>query len=187
MCVNNDFTVLVSGGSRHHRVSMCTVWVAFKMTEWVELWSCITFCVKLKHSSMETIRMTQKAAAMGNWWLAASSQQHACSHITSHAVFCETPNHSHDSAPLQPRFGALRLLAFPKLKSPLKGKRFQTLMRFRKIRWGNWWQLIKLCEVLRYLLWREMRHHCPMYNVSCIFFNNYSIFILHGGYILDRP
>jgi len=28
------------------------------------------------------------------------------------------------SAPLQPRFGSLRLLAFPELKSPLKGKKF---------------------------------------------------------------
>ena len=29
--------------------------------------------------------------------------------------------------PLQPGFGALRLLAFPKLKSPLTGKRLQTV------------------------------------------------------------
>ena len=28
------------------------------------------------------------------------------------------------SAPLQPRFGSLRLLTFPKVKSPLKGRRF---------------------------------------------------------------
>ena len=35
----------------------------------------------------------------------------------SHAVFFgETSNHPGDSAPLQPRFGALRLLAFPKTK-----------------------------------------------------------------------
>ena len=41
--------------------------------------------------------------------------------------FSETSNHPDDSAPLQPRFGALKLPAFPKLKSPLKGKRFQTI------------------------------------------------------------
>ena len=44
---------------------------------------CIKFCFKLEHSSAETIWMIQKAAAMGNWWLAASSQQHTCSCITS--------------------------------------------------------------------------------------------------------
>ena len=42
------------------------------------------FCVKLEHSSVETIQMIQKATAMGNWWLAASSQ-HAHSCIMSHA------------------------------------------------------------------------------------------------------
>ena len=61
--------------------------------------------------------MTKTAAAMGSWWLAASSQQHAHSCITSRAEFSgETSNHQGDSAPLQPRFGALQLLAFPKTK-----------------------------------------------------------------------
>ena len=42
--------------------------IAFKMTERVEQRICIRFCVKFVHSSMETIRMIQKAAAaMGNW------------------------------------------------------------------------------------------------------------------------
>ena len=66
--VNNDnFTVLVGGGSRHRSVSMGTV--TFKMNERVEQQICSTlkFCVKLPHSSEETIRMIQKTAAMGNW------------------------------------------------------------------------------------------------------------------------
>ena len=41
--------------------------VTLKMTEEVEQQSCIKFCIKLEHSSMETIWMTQKAIAMGNW------------------------------------------------------------------------------------------------------------------------
>ena len=54
---------------------------------------------------------------MGNWRLAALSQQPARSCITSHAEFFgETSNQPGDSAPLQPRFGALGLLAFPKTK-----------------------------------------------------------------------
>ena len=65
---------------------------------------------------------------MGNWWLAASSWQHACSCITSCAEFFgETLNHPGASAPLQPRFGTLWLLAFSKTKITLKGKRFQTV------------------------------------------------------------
>ena len=42
------------------------------------------FCVQLEHSSADTVWMIQKAEAMGNWWLAASSQQHARSHIVSY-------------------------------------------------------------------------------------------------------
>ena len=70
---------------------------------------------------METIRMIQKAAAMGNWWLAASTWQRACSCITSCAeCFGKTSNHPGDPAPQQPRFGALWLLAFSQTKITLE-------------------------------------------------------------------
>ena len=44
-------------------------WVAiiFKITEQVEQQICVKFCAKLEQSSVVTIRMIQKAAAMGNW------------------------------------------------------------------------------------------------------------------------
>ena len=41
--------------------------ITFKMTEQVEQRICVKFCIKLEHSSMETIWMIQKAAAMGQW------------------------------------------------------------------------------------------------------------------------
>ena len=41
--------------------------VTFKMREQVEQQICIRFRGKLEQSSMETIRMIQKATAMGNW------------------------------------------------------------------------------------------------------------------------
>ena len=44
-------------------------------------------CIKLEYSSAETIWMIQKATAMGNWWLAASSQQCACTCIKSFTEF----------------------------------------------------------------------------------------------------
>ena len=104
------------------------VGIAFKMTEQVEQQLCIKFCIRFEHSSMETIRMIQKAAAMGNWWLAASTRQCVCSCITSPGEFFgKTSNHPGDSAPLQPRFGALQLLTFPKTKIAFEGKTFQTV------------------------------------------------------------
>ena len=91
--------------------------VAFKMTDWVEHKLCIKFCIKLEHSSMETIGMIQKSAAVVNWWLAASSQQSTPSCIMFRTeVYGKISSHPSDSAPLQPRFGALQLLAFPKTK-----------------------------------------------------------------------
>ena len=54
---------------------------------------------------------------MGSWWLAASPQQHACLCIMSCTEFFgETSNHPGDSGPLQPRYGTLQLLGFPKTK-----------------------------------------------------------------------
>ena len=41
--------------------------ITFKMTEQAEQQIYIKFCVKLEHSSAETIWMIPKATAMGNW------------------------------------------------------------------------------------------------------------------------
>ena len=86
------------------------------------------FCVKLEHSSTETTQMIQKATAMGNWWLAALSQQHAHSSVMSFAeFFSKTSNHPGDSAPYSPDLVPCNFWLFPKLKLPSKGKRFQTV------------------------------------------------------------
>ena len=72
------------------------------MTEQVEQQICIKFCIKLEHSSMETIRMIQKAAAKGNWWLAVLSQHiHSCI-ISPTEFFSEISNHPSYSAPYSP-------------------------------------------------------------------------------------
>ena len=153
-CLNNDnFTVLVSGGGRCHWVSMCTVWplhtqycVAFNMTEQVEPWICVKFCLELEHFSVETIGMIQKAATMGNWWLAASSWQHIHSCITYPAeIFGKTSNYPGESDSLDPRFGALQHLAFPKTKitfereeiSDLQENTMEQLMATGKPVWGS--------------------------------------------------
>ena len=84
--------------------------------EQVEQRISIKFCVKFEHSSMETIGMIQKATAMGNWWLAASSRQRTRSCIMSCTVFLWNIKSLRWLSPLQSRFGALWLLAFPKIK-----------------------------------------------------------------------
>ena len=121
---------------------------------------CIRFCIKLEHSSMETIWMIQKAAALSNWWLAASSGQHAHSHITSFTEFFgETWNHPSDSAPLQPIFGAMQILAFPKTKImfereeisdhhwELQENTMEQLMAIERTVWGPKVPILKRTEV----------------------------------------
>ena len=149
--------------------------IAFKMTEWVEQWICIKFCVKLEHSSVETIRMIQKAATMGNWWFILITRP--LMHHIAGRVFSETSNHPGDSAPSIAQIWQHATSDFSQNWNYLwKGRDFRPWMRFRKIRQDSRWWLGELCEALRCLLWRGLRHHCPMYNVSCISPVNVSIF-----------
>ena len=154
--------------------------IALKTTEPVEQWICIKLCVKLEHSSVETIEMIQKGTAMGNVIGSFNTTMHLLIHHTYCRVFAETSNHPGDSDPLRPRFGALQLLDFLKTKITFEREEIQeNTMRQR---------LGELCKVPRCLLWRWLRHHCPMYNVSCIFFNKCLYFPFYmTGYIWDRP
>ena len=149
--------------------------LSFKMTEQVEQWLCIKFCIKLEHYSVETIWMIQKAAAMGNWWLAASSQQRACSCILSCAeVFNKTSNYPGDSAPLQPRFALLWLLAFPKTRIAFEREEISDHQwdsgKYDEAGGGDWENCI----------WSQGVYFegdsgiivlCITFLVSCIFFN----------------
>ena len=162
------------------------------MMERVEQWICIRFCIMFEHSSMETIQMIQKVTVMGNWWLAASSWQHTCSCITSPAeFFCETSNHPAISALLQPRFNALKLLAFPKTKITFEKEEILDQQwdsgNYDGAADGDWENCV----------WSQGAYFegdqgiivlCTMLLVSCIF----SIKCLYcsyymAGYLLDRP
>ena len=146
--------------------------VTFKMIEWVEQQIFIEFYVKLEYASAETIRMIQKAVAMGNWWLAASSWQHGHSCITSCAVFGETSNHSGDLFPLQPKIVCDNFCFFPKPKSPLKGKRFQIIEIQKNMMDadGDWENCVRSQGAYFEGDWGIIVLS-TMFLVSCVFFN----------------
>ena len=134
--------------------------------------------------------MIQKATAMGNWWLAASSRQRTRSCITSHAEFLAKHQIIQmTQAPYSPDLAPCDFWLFPKLKSPLKGMRFQTVNEIQENTTGQLMGIGELCEVPKCLLWRGLRHHCPMYNVSCVLYLQYMslFFIVKAGYFLDWP
>ena len=162
------------------------------MTEWVEQRISIKFCIKLEHSSVETIWMIQKAAAMGSWWLAASSWQHTHSSIMSRAEFLDkSSNHPGDSAPLQPRSGTMWLLASPKTKITLEREEISggwwDSGKYDQAADGDWENCVRFqgayCEgnwgiVVLYSVFLVSR----IFFSECLYFSHYM-----AGYLLDRP
>ena len=63
--------------------------------------------------------------ATGDWQL-YNDDAHSHDHIL-YRVFSKTSNHPGDSAPLQPRFGSVWLLAFPKTKITFERKSYKTI------------------------------------------------------------
>ena len=101
------------------------VTVTFKMTEQVEKRLCSKFCIKLEHSSTETIQMIQKTAGMGtgDWQLhhATDASRLMQTFLAKHQITQVT------QSPYSPDLVSCNFWLFPRLKSPLKGKRFQTI------------------------------------------------------------
>ena len=138
--------------------------------------------------------MIQKTAAMGNWWLSASSQQLPSSCITSHAEFFgETSNYPHNSAHLQPRFSALWLLPFPQIKMTLEREEISDCSdhqwdsgKYDRAADGNWENCVRSQGAYFEGTWGVIVLS-TMFLVSCIFFNNCLWFsYCIAGYILAR-
>ena len=160
------------------------VTIKYKMTEWVEQWICIKFCIKLEYSSMKIIGMIQKPhlRATGDRQLGHDNMPAYASCLVQrffvkHEITEVTqPHYSPDLVPCD-------FWLFPKLKSPLRGKRFQTINEIQENTMRQLMANGRICEIPRCLLWRGLRYHCSMYNVSCIFYHvssstNVSIFYI---------
>ena len=80
----------------------------------------------------------EKNIAMDNWWLAASSQKCNCSCITSCAEFVAKNQITQEiQPPYSPCLAPCDFWLFPKLKSSLKGKRFQTIDEIQETTTGQ--------------------------------------------------
>ena len=107
-------------------------------------------------------------------------QQCARSRITSPAeIFGETLNDPGDSAPLQPRCGALQVLAFSKTKITFEREEISDHQwdwgKYNEAVDGNWENCVRSqCAYLEGD-WGIIVL-CTMFLVPCIFFNNVSIF-----------
>ena len=144
------------------------------------------------HSSAETIQMIQKPKALGNWWLTASLQQCTHSCIMSWAeIFGKTSNRSGDSAPLQPRYGALWLLAFLRTKIMFEREEISDHWwdsgKYGGAADGDWENCVRSQGAYFEGAW-GVDVLCTMFLVSLIFFNKCLYFSYYmAGYFLDRP
>ena len=96
--------------------------------DWVRNESASHFSVSLNISLQELFRWFRRPQLWATGGLAASSWKRTGSCILSCAEFFgETSNHPGDSAPYSPDLAPCDFWLFLKLKSPLKGKWFQTI------------------------------------------------------------
>ena len=136
--------------------------------------------------------MVQKAAAAGNWWLAASSGQ--CAHLCpSYCLqsFWETLNHRGDSALLQCRFGGLQLLAFPKTKITFEKEEISHHRwdsgEYNVVADSDWESCVRSLGAYFEGHWGVIVL-CTVFLVSCIFFSKCLHFSYYmAGNLLDRP
>ena len=164
--------------------------VAFKMTEQVRKWICIRFCIKLEHYSVENYLDNSEGPSYGQLVI-GSFIMTMC--LFKHHVACRVFWWNIKSLrwlnPLQPSFGALRLLAFPKPKTTFERKEISDCWwdseKYNRATDGNW---ERTCEAQRCLLWGGLQCHCPVYNVlvSCIFNTCLYFSYCMAGYLLDR-
>ena len=147
--------------------------------------------MKLEHSSTELIQMIQKATALGNWWLAASSQQ--CTRSCMHLMQSFLAKHEITQVaqpPYSPDLAPCNFKLFPKLKSTLKGKRFQTIDEIQENRMGQLmviWRTVLGPKVpplkgIKASLSYVQCFLCRVFFSKCLCFSYYM-----AGYLLDRP
>ena len=162
--------------------------VTFKMTEQVEPRICVRFCIKLEHFSLDE----SEGHSYGQLVIDSFTMTtYLLMHHISCKVFGETSNHPGDSAPLQPRFGALWLLAFPKTKITFERKEISDHEwdsgKCDGVADGNWENCVKSQGAYFEGDWGIIVL-CTVFLVSCIFFNKCLYFLYYmAGYLLERP
>ena len=115
--------------------------ISFKMTEQEEQWICNRFCIKLEHSSPDTIQMIQKASSYGKLVIGSfiTTMHLLMSHISCRG-FCLNIKSPRWLGPLySPDLAPSNFWLFPKLSHLWKWRDLRPLMRFKKIQQGSWW------------------------------------------------
>ena len=162
----------------------------FKMAEWLEQWICNKFCIKVEHYSRnyyyDSEGCSYEKLVIGSFIMTT----HLLMHHVCAEFFGEAANHPGDSAPLQPRFGALWLLAFPKTKITFEREGISDYPwdsgKYNGAADGTWENCVRSQDVYSDGDWGAIVLSI-MFIVSCDFFNKCLYFSYYmAGYLLDR-
>ena len=133
-CVNSDnFTVLVSGGGRHPWVSMGTVWPSH--SKWLSEESnesasnfALSLNIPLWNYLDDSEGRNYGKLVIGSF----ITTTHPLTHHILCRVFCWNFTSPRWQSPYSPGVPPCDFWLFPKLKSPLKDKRFQTMDKIQE-------------------------------------------------------
>ena len=145
--------------------------VTFKMTDGVEQQIHSNFALSFNIPPRKLLRWFRRLQlwATGDWQLHHNNTPAHTSHLVQsvlakHQITQVTqPRYSPDLVPCD-------FWIFPKLKSPLKGKRIQTIQEIQENMTGQLMVTRRTVWGPRCLLWRGLRRHFPMCTVSRIFY-----------------
>ena len=157
--------------------------VAFRVTEQIEQSICVNIISSLNIPLWKLFQWFRRLQlwATGDWQLHCDNTVTHASCLLQFLVKHEITQVT--QSPYSPDLVPCDFWLFPKLKSPLKGKRFYTIDEIQENAMGQLMVIGRLCEVPRCLLWRGLSSHCSVYNVSYILYllQKMSLFfILHG-------
>ena len=188
---NDDFTVLVSGGSRWHWVSMCTVWLShlkwLSRATYLHQILCEAWIFLHGNYSDDSEGHSYGQLVTGSLIKTTCLPVHhiLCSFLAKRLITQVT------QFPIQPRFGALRLLTFPQTKITFEREEISDCQwgsgKYDGEADGDWENCVRSQGTYFEGVWGIIVL-CTMFLVSCIFFYKclyFSYFM--AGYLLDRP
>ena len=165
---------------------MYCVAVTFKITEWVEQWICIKFYISLNIPLQKLLRWFRRPQlwSPGNWHLHPNNTP-AYAPILFRVFWWNIKSLRWLRPPYSPDLVPCNFWLFPKLKSPLKGKRFQIINEIQEKTKEHLMETGSTAYFERD--WGIIVVY-TMFLVSLIFFNKRPYFsCCVAGYFLDRP
>ena len=190
---NDDFTVPVKGGGRHCWVSMWTVWPLH--SKWLgeqsnESLSNFALSLNIPLQKLFGWFGRPQLWATGVWQLYHNNIPAHTSHLMQ-SILAKDQITQVTQPRYSPDLVSCNFWLFPKLKTSLKGKRFQTIEEIQENTMGQLMAIRRTCVRSQGAYFERdwgVIVLCTMFPVSWLFFSKCLYFSYYmARYLLDRP